>query len=499
MSLPYESSNLNSRMVRGFTWVAIERWTKRLLNMAVVAILARLLDRADFGLVAAAAILVDYFSTFVGQGLGLAIIQRKDLEPEHLNAMFLLNMTPAVLLTCMIWLFASYLSAWINSPDAASVLRWLSLALVLRAFSRVQTALLTRQMRFEALACINVLSSFAGGATGLTAAFMGFGVWSLVAQQLAGAVFNIFALFFVSDWLPGTAVSKKHIRQLYGFSIYVFLGQQVLFIHRRLDEALVAAFSGVGGLGLYSIAKRIVLLLQDTIEGPLSMTFIPSFSRLQTSSNQLTRTGELSFRISCLLVLPFFVGLIALAPEAVNIIFGPRWEEAIPYVRILAAGSVFIVFHIVIHSIFLALGKPRLNLVVNSGRAVLSTVLLPMGAFFGSLGIPVALALQNMLGAVLALLIFRRKIKGVFIRFMPGFWSPVLASVLMALAVRLTADAFKAWNTVWAAGTGILTGIVVYTLLILLMDRALFLECLVAAKEAYRPGFARLKRLVTAR
>jgi len=495
IDLSNPTANLNKRMVSGFSWVTIERWTQRVLSLGVIAILARLLSKEDFGLVAAAAILVDYFSTFVGQGLGLAVIQHDKLEAEHLNAMFWLNMAFAIPLTAIAFVFAPYLSGWIHSPNAAPVVRWLAIGLVLQAFGRVQVALLTRQMRFQVIAFVNVLGSLAGAVAGVTMAFMGLGVWSLVGQQLVASCFRISILFWVTKWRPGIDVSKRHIRELYGFSIFVFLDQQVLFIYRRMDEALVAAFSGVTGLGLYSVAKRIVLMLQDSLEGPLGMVFISAFSRLQGSHQQLKETAETSFRMSSLLVFPCFLGLTALAPEAVGIIFGPKWVDAIPYVQILAIASMIIVFHLVIHSIFLAVGRPLLNLVVNSGRAVLSLVLLPIGAIFGGLGIPTAVAIRNMIAAALDVFIFKKKVKEVPVRFLGNIYCPLVASAIMACTARMAANLISDWNMPAAAILGTVTGIGTYALLIFVLDRELFSKSIASFKEICLPGYIKLRRL----
>ena len=483
-------------MVHGVAWTTIDRWGTRLLSLAVIAVLARLLNRTDFGLVAAAAVWVDYFSTFVGQGLGLAVIQRKDLEPEHINVAFWFNLVFAVILVALTWIAAPYIAKWIKYPEVRPVLRWLSIGLILEAFSRIHIAMFMRHLRFAPIAAVNIIASVAGAVAGLTLAFLGWGVWSLVAQQLVRGLSASIAVWVVTGWKPTPHFTWRHVRDLYSYSTYVFFDQQVLFMARRLDEALVAGFLGVAELGLYSIAKRMVLLLQEVLEIPLAQVFFPGFSRLQDSTEKLNRAAETSYRLVCLLVLPAFAGLIALAPEAIRLLFGPKWLDAVPLVRVLAIGAPFFLFPLTCHAVFHALGRPGVALVLNTIRAAESAILLPIGAFFGGvLGIAAALSMRNLVGAIGDIVFLRKKVPALRIRFVPGIYRPVIAAGVMVVLVRLMADRVTPWGPALGFACSVLTGIFVYSALMILMDRSVVIECFEAFRVALQPVFARLVRL----
>jgi O-antigen/teichoic acid export membrane protein len=473
MNPPTSPQNNGMSMLRGIAWTSVDRWVCRILNIAVIALLARLLDRTDFGLVAVAALCVDYFKTFVGQGLGLAIIQRKDLEPEHLNAAFWISIGFATGFVMLIWAAAPYLAEWLKAPAVSPVLRWLSLVLILQALSWVHMALLTRRMRFAPIAAANLSASVAGAAVGLSLAFLGYGVWSLVAQQLIHGMTARIVIWWVTDWKPGFKFSLRHVRDLYGYSLYVFADQQMLFVARRLDEGLIAGFMGVADLGLYSIAKRMVILLHDLLETPLSQVLFPGFSRLQGSVLQLADAAERSYRFACLFVMPAFAGLFALAPEAVNLFFGGKWGEATPFVQMLAIGAPFFLFPLITHSVFKALGRPGIPLGLNTGRAVAGAVLLPLGALFGPLGIPAALSLRNMVGGIADAIFFRRKVPALRIPLFPGLYRPVFAAVVMAFSARIVADVLEPMGILLQTAGGVCAGVLVYMALIYLIDRDL--------------------------
>lgn len=456
-------------------WTSVDRWGSRLIRLAVLAVLARLLDRVDFGLVAAAAVAIDYLSTYVAQGLGLAVIQRENLEPGHLNAMFWVNMTFACLLTGLLWFFAPYAAIWVKAPQAAPVLRWLAIGLILEALSRVHAALLTRQMRFAPLAAVNLISAVSGGIAGISLAFLGWGVWSLVAQHLVGGVSARIALWRFSDWRPKFSFSLSHLRDLYSFSLYIFVDQQMLFLSQRLDEVLMAAYLGVSDLGLYSIAKRLVLLLRELIEMPLAQVLIPAFSRLQKAPGELINMANRTFLLFSLLAFPAFGSLIALAPEAIELLFGASWIDAAWPVRILSIGMLLIGIPLTIYPALLALGRPELLLGLNILAALVGAVLLIPFVRHGVEGIAVAMSLRQLLITGVGMLLMAHVIgKAYKIDLFRSFRGAGIGSILSALIMRLVADGVSYLPVPIVVLTAVLSGAAVYIICVWFFDRSTF-------------------------
>jgi len=479
--------SIGASIIRGAFWTAIDKWGSRIIRLLVLAVLARLLDKADFGLIAAASVVVDYLSTYVGQGLGVALIQREKLESGHLNAMFWINMASAIFLVGLIWILAPYMSIWIHAPETTSVLRWLSLGLILGALSRVQTALLTRQMRFSALAAVNFVSAFVGGCIGLIFAFRGWGVWSLVAQYLTGGISARIALWWFSGWHPGLSFKLKHVRDLYGFSLYVFADQQLVFILRRFDEALIAGYLGVSDLGLYSIAKRLVLLLQEALETPLGQVLIPAYSRLQFSLQELLNLVGRTFSMLMAVGIPAFLGLAAMAPEAINVVFGPRWIEASAATRLLAPGAAASMANIAIYPIFLAIGKPQVLLSINVASVTLGVPLLFIGVGYGAPGAATALAFRQVIMAIASFVVLKKMIAmKVEIGIARAIAIPALGGIICGASARMAANALSPFSTWISIGLPVLIASGIYIGLLKMLNPSLAQEFYSSTRELYR-------------
>jgi teichuronic acid exporter len=479
--------SIGASIVRGAFWTTIDKWGSRIIRLLVLAVLARLLDKADFGLIAAASVVVDYLSTYVAQGLGLAVIQREKLEPGHLNAMFWINMASAIFLVGLIWIFAPYMSIWIHTPETTSVLRWLSLGLILEALSRVQTALLTREMRFSALAAVNFVSAFVGGSIGLIFAFRGWGVWSLVAQYLTGSISARIALWWFSGWRPGLSFNLKHVRDLYGFSLYVFADQQLVFILRRFDEALIAGYLGVSDLGLYSIAKRLVLLLQEALETPLGQVLTPAYSRVQSSLQKLLNVVRRTFSMLMAIGIPTFLGLVAMAPEAINVVFGPRWIEASAATRLLAFGAAASMTNIAIYPVFLAIGKPQVLLSINIASVIFGVPLLFVGVKYGAPGAAIAVTFRQIIMAIASFVVLKKMIAmKVEIGIARAIAIPAFGGILCGFAARMAANALSPLSTWISICLPVLIASGIYIGLLKMLNPSLAQEFYRSTRELYR-------------
>ncbi|HEX5578717.1 MAG TPA: oligosaccharide flippase family protein, partial [Candidatus Limnocylindria bacterium] len=216
--LPPEHGNaqpgLRRQVARGLTWTIVNTWGEQALNLVVFIVLARLLTPVDFGLVALAAVFVAFAQLFVDQGLGDALVQRRELTGIHIDTAFWVAMATGALLTIAGIVLAYPIGALLGEPDLVPILQALSLTFVFVAMSSIQMALLRRALAFRSLAIRAIVAAFVGGVVGIALALAGAGAWALVGQQLAAAIASVVALWRGSPWRPSFGVSGPHFREL---------------------------------------------------------------------------------------------------------------------------------------------------------------------------------------------------------------------------------------------------------------------------------------------
>jgi polysaccharide transporter, PST family len=359
---------------RNIVWSAVERWGGQLLAVIVFTLLARLLDKPLFGMMALANIYVAFVQIFVTQGMGLALIQTPRLERSHLDTAFWLNVGIALTLAGMTVLFRNEAAAFLGSADVAPVLAWLALALPLSALSVVPSAILQRELKFKPLAARSLASAAVSGVVGIGAALLGFGIWSLVLQQLIAACASTILLWSSVDWRPGFHQNRRALGDLLPFSASV-MGNDLLWLtSQRVDQAFIGRGLGVEALGGYFVSLRVVNIGLDAVAAPTQAVAMPLFSGIQDQPERLGRIFLRSTSLVCSIAFPAFVGLLLVAPRLLPAVFGAKWNDAVLPLQILCVAGCVRAAQTFVHPSMLALGKPGIYTAIFTLNALVSAL-----------------------------------------------------------------------------------------------------------------------------
>jgi PST family polysaccharide transporter len=423
--------NLREQAARGVFWSAAGNWGYQLTTLIVFVILSRQLSPEAFGLVALATVFTALMKLIAEQGLVDAVVQRANIEPEHLDTAFWISLGFGTVLAGLLAASAGFIADLVDEPDVAPVLMWLSLSLVVAGFSSVQRAILTRDLQFASLTLRTLSSVLAGAVVGITAAFMGFGVWSLVAQLLTIEVVGAIALWSASDWRPGMRFSVRHGREMISFGVNVVGFRLLRFANTRVDNLVIGSALGVKPLGYYVVAYRLLELMINTTTSIMGSVIFPVFSRMQDDRKRVRNAYYDSIRLSSAIAFPSFLGLLAIAPEVTLFIFGSQWEPSIPVMRVLALAGLVNSIMFVNGIVMKALGKPSWRLAIAGVTSALLVASFVGVVQRGILAVATAFAIVTLVVAPLWLIGAHRLIgleAGRYIRQLVG---PLVASSVM--------------------------------------------------------------------
>src|SRR3546814_325956 len=161
-------------------------------------------------------------------------------------------------------------------------------------------------------------------------AFHGYGVWSIVVQQLVSATIMLVITTCYTRWLPRPAMSLQHFRDVAHLGRYVTGMGIVEHLYTRLDILFLGWFLGAQAVGLYNAGFRILKMLLNSVSGALSRALLPALSRLQDDPARLREAFLRCLRLSSTVTMPVFVGLACVGYEAVFVLLGPKWLDAVP-------------------------------------------------------------------------------------------------------------------------------------------------------------------------
>jgi len=344
-------------------WAFAMNWGQRTLSALFTVVLAALLGPHDFGVVAIALVYIGFMHVFLEQGVSTAVIQREDLEPDHLYAAFWMNLAACVVLAGITVGVSGWWAEVNGAPELQEVLSVLSLVLVIEGLFIVQDAYLQRHGQYKSLAWIWNVAALVGGILGITLALVGAGVWALVAQFLALDGIALVLAWIVSPWKPALRFSRRHARDLVGFSSHVLVANLGGFVNRRADALLVGVFFGPVVVGVYRLADRFVDLLLDLTMRPVGMVSLPFFSRLQRDRENLRNAVGTCMRVTLLACVPALL-VLAACGDFVLAVMGPEWSAGADALKLLALAGIGKAIISFTGPLLFAVGKPAFRAVM---------------------------------------------------------------------------------------------------------------------------------------
>ncbi len=328
--------NLTTRTVQGVGWSGISQFTRLLLQLVITAILARLLTPNDFGLLAMAIVFANFVSIFRDFGLTAALIQRKGLTEQHLSTSFWINISAGLFLAMILACLAPAIAYFYGEGRLTFIMLVLASTFFISSFGIVQRALLAKGLHFRSLAIVEILGVSVSGTVAVVLAFSGYGVWSLVWQQVVFSFVIVILLWNFSSWRPKFLFRWQLAKELLGFGLNLTGFTFVNYFNRNLDNLLIGKFLGLAPLGFYNLAYRLLLFPLSNISSVIGRVMFPSLSVIRDDKSKVRYAYMKATRYIAAVTFPLMVGLLVVAPEFIKVVFGPQWNRSIFLLQILA-------------------------------------------------------------------------------------------------------------------------------------------------------------------
>lgn len=384
--------NLTIKTVRGVGWVGTSQITRVLLQLGITAILARLLTPNDFGLIAMVVVFTNFVMIFRDFGLTAALIQRKGLTEEHLSSSFWINVLVGLLLTLLLAALAPAIAYFYSEDRLTFIIIALASTFFISSFGIVQIALFTKELKFKPLAIVEILAVAISGILALFLAFAGFGVWSLVWQQIISSFIRVIFLWNFSSWKPKFLFRWPRVKRLLSFGLNLTGFRFVNYFNRNLDNLLIGRFLGLAPLGFYNLAYRLLLFPLSNISSVMGKVMFPSFSAIQGDKSKVRYAYLKAIRYIAAVTFPLMVGLLVVAPQFVMVIYGPQWEKSIFLIQILVLVGLIQSISTLNGSIYLSQGRTDLQFRVGILFAAIMTISFVIGLRWNVEGVAIAYA-----------------------------------------------------------------------------------------------------------
>jgi len=433
-------SRLRGGVASGVRWGTFDRTVQTVLRMATTILLARLVAPEDFGLIAIALVVVNLAALISGLGLGPALVQRKDLRPEHVGVAFTLSAGFGVLLAALTALSAVPAAAFFDQPSLRRVLPVLAVIFLFKGVELTPNDMLVREMRFRAYYLTSTVAVTVASAVGIALAAAGWGIWALVALSLVEAALAAVLAWVVairaSVWSPSVSMDRAALRDLLPYSSYVTVSLLVGYGQSNVDNLLIGKILGARPLGYYNLAYRIFLMPLQRFGEVIGDSVFPALSAVKDDLPRL-RAGFLrSTQYVALVFFPLTIGMAIIAPHAVPVAFGRQWIPAVHTLQVLALTGPLASMSRLKGALLMAIGRPNWDFWLNLFGVVLFVPAFLIGVQHGILGVAVSYAVASAIEAPVVLFVIGRGI-----RTGPGAILRPLAPVALATAVMAAGTA----------------------------------------------------------
>ncbi|GAB4226560.1 MAG: hypothetical protein Kow0062_28640 [Acidobacteriota bacterium] len=480
-------SALEAASARGALAAGLARAFTAGLQLVTLAILARLLTPADFGLMAMAAVFLALAQVLADLGLASALIRFDDIDERDLCGAFWVALAAGLALCAAGQLAAPALALLFGEPRVVPLVRVASLALPVAALAIVPEAAAERALRFDRVAVVESAAALAAAAAAIGFAATGWGVWALVFQSLALAAARAVLALALLGFRPRAILALDRLARLRRYARDVFAAGLVGFVNDKAADAIVGAGLGAGALGAFNVGARVTLFPVRNLAAVLARVAFPAFARRQQEVDRLRPAYLRLVRLTALVVFPAMAGLAALAPRIVTVVLGPAWHEAVPVLVALAPVAALAATAAANATVWKALGRTRLLLGWSLAVGGVTIVALLAGLSRGLPGVLAALVAVRV-PVPLAGHAISNRLLGLRTRdFALALARPAIAALAMGLAVGAASQALVRAAPVGSAPALALlvaAGIALFGLFALAIARDDLGELLVYARAA---------------
>jgi PST family polysaccharide transporter len=382
--------DLKERTIRGGFAKLCAQAANFLLRMGSLMVLARLLEPKDFGLVGMVTALTGVLQLFRDFGLSAATVQQVNVTEEQISTLFWINVLVGTILGLLAVASAPVVVSFYHEPRLFWVTAVLATGFLFNAAGVQHSAILQRQMRFTALASIDVLSLAVSIAVGIGMAVSGYRYWALVVMTVTPPLVTTICLWLTTAWIPGMPRNQVGIRSMMRFGGMITLNGVVVYVAYNFEKILLGRFWGAEAIGIYGRAYQLINIPTDSFNSAVGGVAFSALARLQDDAKRLKTYFLKGYAFVLTLTIPITIVCALFADDLIAILLGPKWTGAATIFRLLAPTILIFALINPLGWLLLSIGLVRRSLYIALVIAPLVITAYVIGLPYGSKGVAFA-------------------------------------------------------------------------------------------------------------
>lgn len=377
------SESLKQKTVKGVGWSFADNIANSGITFLVGLVLANILTPEEYGIMAMVTIFIAVSNSIVDSGFSNALIRKINIRSVDYNTVFYFNLIVSIFLYLILYVSAPAISVFFKEPVLVDVMRVIGWILIINALAIIPRTIFVRNINFKAQTKVSLIASVSSGVIGIGMALTGWGVWSLVGQQLSRQLLNTVFLWIFCRWRPLWEFSIQSFKELFGFGSKLLASGLIDTIYRDIYYLIIGRFYSAADLGQYTRASQFNTIFSSNLTTVVQRVSYPVLSSIQNEPERLLGAYRRVIKTTMLITFACMLGLAAVAKPLIVILIGEKWLPAVYFLQIICFSGMLYPLHAINLNILQVKGRSDLFLKLEIIKKIIAVIPIAIGIFYG--------------------------------------------------------------------------------------------------------------------
>ena len=431
------NKDTRTRTLSNLIWRFAERCGAQSVAFIVSIILARLLDPSDYGVIALITVFTSILQVFVDSGLGNALIQKKDADDLDFSTVFYTNVVFCLVLYGIAFFGAPLVAKFYNDISLTSVIRVLSLTLLISGVKNVQQAYVSRKLIFKKFFFATLIGTIGAAVIGIAMAYYGFGVWALVAQQVFNTLIDTIVLWLTIDWRPKKMFSFARLKGLFAYGWKLLVSSLIATIYNDIRQLIIGKVYSSEDLAYYNKGKQLPNVAVVNINASIDSVLLPVMSDNQDDKTRVKELTRRSIKVSSYFMWPIMFGIMAVGEPLIHLLLTDKWLPCLPYLYVFCFVSGMMPIHTANLNAIKAMGRSDLYLKMEIIKKSVGILIILVAMKISVLALGISAAVYTMFAGVVNAFPNKKLLGYSYLEQMKDILPAFLLSATMAVIVYI--------------------------------------------------------------
>ena len=389
------------KVISNFIWRFAERCGAQLVSFVVSIVLARLLEPSVYGTVALVTVFTTILQVFIDSGLGTALIQKKNADDLDYSSVFYFNFVVCIILYLGMFIAAPYIAKFYGNMSLIPVIRVISLTLIISGVKNIQQAYVSSNMLFKRFFFSTIGGTIVSAFVGIFMAYIGMGVWALVAQQLSNAMIDTMILWITVKWRPKAVFSWERLKSLLAYGWKLLVAVLLDTVYNNLRNLVIGKMYSSADLAFYNQGDKFPKIIVTNINTSIDSVLLPTMSSEQDNKARVKEMTRRAIKTSTYIMAPLMMWLAFCAKTVVELVLTQKWLPCVPFLQIFCITYMFYPVHTANLNAIKAMGRSDIFLKLEIIKKIVGMSLLLSTMWFGVMAMAYSLLVSCVLSQII--------------------------------------------------------------------------------------------------